>query len=105
MLPPPPRSTLFPYTTLFRSLHNHLSQSLPTGMITIKYHGRCHMSTIIWKAGMQYHEKLLLLLKHIIGENILLVMGKHKSRSLELYMLTEMVNQTATQMVLWLVME
>src|SRR5690606_40977159 len=43
MLPPPPRSTLFPYTTLFRSLHNHLSQSLPTGMITIKYHGRCHI--------------------------------------------------------------
>src|SRR2546430_13129626 len=26
MIPPPPRSTLFPYTTLFRSVHGHLVQ-------------------------------------------------------------------------------
>src|SRR5690348_17847342 len=26
MLPPPPTSTLFPYTTLFRSIHKHCSE-------------------------------------------------------------------------------
>src|SRR3989441_12325260 len=37
MIPPPPRSTLFPYTTLFRS---HLTSATnPTGTITFNLYG------------------------------------------------------------------
>src|SRR5207253_9457306 len=30
--PPPPRSTLFPFTTLFRSLHTSVVQALPSSV-------------------------------------------------------------------------
>src|SRR3712207_7918329 len=32
MIRRPPRSTLFPYTTLFRSLHDHKMDAIPTGL-------------------------------------------------------------------------
>src|SRR5206468_10054813 len=33
MIPPPPRSTLFPYTTLFRSLFPHMSVAGNVGLV------------------------------------------------------------------------
>src|SRR5260370_23466005 len=38
MIRRPPRSTLFPYTTLFRSLHEHLVKDRPCGLVVPRRH-------------------------------------------------------------------
>src|SRR3712207_7921757 len=45
MIRRPPRSTLFPYTTLFRSLYDH--QNLGETFNALDHHIRTHLETIV----------------------------------------------------------
>src|SRR5258707_8884669 len=38
MIRRPPRSTLFPYTTLFRSMNGHINQAIETTRADVSYH-------------------------------------------------------------------
>src|SRR5690606_41460210 len=45
LIPPPPRPTLFPYTTLFRSHHRHLSGIEPSCGAKAEHHAGLRLRT------------------------------------------------------------
>src|SRR3989440_9780577 len=53
MIRRPPRSTLFPYTTLFRSEMIDLSQMQPNELETVLHQFRCYLETLLGQVRMR----------------------------------------------------
>src|SRR5437899_6739756 len=95
MLRPPPRSTLFPYTTLFRSLsqkanlrgwiQRHVSdgeidQLLNTRSRVVKYAQQDRISSTLWRARSEEHTSELQSLRHLVCRLLL-----EKKKTNEIY--------------------
>src|SRR5688572_31273240 len=88
MIQPPPRSTLFPYTTLFRSHHGraeeHFLPSGPFAILPLKRNHLGHRSSIVWTERSEEHTSELQSQSNLVCRLLLEKKKDNKTTDLEM---------------------